>query len=181
MTWIDWIIIVVLAVSLLGGFIQGFLRSVFSLCGLLLGLLLAAWNYERLARPIRPAVHSEMIADAVAFLIIAVLVMAVAAITGKILSKIMHKIGLGCLDRILGAFFGLFQGALLVTVFILVALAFFPKAQWLAQSRLPRYFFGACHLSTRVTPDKLAERVRSTLKSLEKASPRWMHPDSGRV
>ena len=181
MTWIDWIIVAVLAVSVLGGFIQGFLRSIVSLGGLMLGVVLAAGNYGRLARPRRTMVRSEMAADAIAYLIIAVLVVVIVALIGKILSKMVHKIGLGCLDRLVGAVFGLFQGALLVTCFILVTLAFFPKAQWLAQSRMPRYFFGACHLSTRISPDKLAERIRGTLKSLEKASPDWMHPESGKV
>jgi uncharacterized membrane protein required for colicin V production len=95
---------------------------------------------------------------------------------GAILSRIFHKIGLGCLDRLAGAIFGLFQGAVLVTVCILVTVAFFPETEWLTQARLPRYFFGACHLSTSVTPSMLAEHVRDDLNRLERESPAWMHP-----
>lgn len=181
MTMVDWVIVVILAAAVLGGITRGFLRSVFSLGGLLLGLVLAAWNYGRIARWLKPMVHEEMIANAIGFLLIAIAVMVLAGITGTILSKAMHKIGLGCLDRLAGAVFGLFQGALLVTVCILVTLAFFPKAEWLTRSRLPRHFFGACHLSTHVSPDKLAERIRQELKSLEKASPEWMHPPASGV
>ena len=177
MTVADWIIVVVLAASVLGGIAQGFLRSIFSLGGLVLGLLLAAWNYGRVAAFLKPLVRREEVADAIAFLLIAILVMAAAGIVGSILSKVVHKIGLGCLDRLLGAVFGLFQGALLVTVCILVTLAFFPQAGWLVQSRMPRYFFGACHLSTHVSPSRLSGRVRQELKTLEKSSPVWMHPD----
>ena len=53
-----------------------------------------------------------------------------------------HSIGLGCLDRIAGGSFGFLQGVLLVTLGILVTVAFFPQAHWLADARLPRYFFG---------------------------------------
>ncbi len=63
-----------------------------------------------------------------------------------------------------------------MTVFILVTVAFFPETQWLTQSRLPRYFFGACHLSTNVSPSSLAEHVRVELNHLEQESPTWMHP-----
>jgi len=173
--------VVILAVAVLGGIKQGFLRSIFSLGGLLLGLVLAAWNYGRVASWLKPMVHERTIADAVGFLMIAIAVMVMAAIAGAILSRIIHKIGLGCLDRLAGAVFGLFQGALLVTICILVTLAFFPRAEWLTKSRLPRYFFGACHVSASISPRELAERIRQELKSLEKASPEWMHPAASGV
>ena len=132
---------------------------------MLLGLVLAAWNYGRIAAVLMPLVHIEAVADAIGFLLIALVVMAVAGILGTILSKAFHKIGLGCLDGLAGAVFGFFQGVLLVTVCILVTVAFFPETQWLTEARLPKYFFGACHLSTHVTPTRLAERVRDELRS----------------
>lgn len=176
MTLADWIIVALLAGAVLGGIARGFLRSVFSLGGLLLGLVIAAWNYQHVGSWLRHAVHNEKADNALAFLLITLAVTAVASITGSLLSKAMHKIGLGCLDRLAGAVFGLFQGAVLVTVCILVTVVFFPKAQWLTESSLPKYFFGACHLSTHISPDKLAQRVRQELKALEAASPTWMHP-----
>ncbi|MGB7549212.1 MAG: CvpA family protein [Terracidiphilus sp.] len=176
MTLADWIIVVILAGAVVSGLTQGFLRSVFSLGGLLLGLVLAAWNYGRVAAWLKPLVRVEHVASAVAFLLIAIAVMVLCGVVGSILSKAVHKIGLGCLDRLAGAVFGLFQGALLVTACILVTLAFFPQSQWLTASRLPKYFFGACHLSTHLSPESLAERVRRELNTLEKASPVWMHP-----
>jgi uncharacterized membrane protein required for colicin V production len=84
--------------------------------------------------------------------------------------------GLGCLDRLAGGVFGFFQGALLITIFILVVVAFFPKAQWLAQARLPKSFVGACHLSMRVSPAELSDKVREGLLMMEQHAPEWMHP-----
>lgn len=178
MEWIDWAILLILALSVLGGLAQGFFRSVCALGGLLLGLALAAWNYARIAAILLPVVRIKAVADTIAFLLIALLVMALAAAIGTALYKTFHHLGLGCLDRIAGAVFGLFQGALLVTLVVLVAVAFFPEAHWLAEARLPRLFFGACHLSTHMSPAELAERVRHGLKLLEVESPRWMHPGS---
>lgn len=173
---VDWILIVVLLASMVGGLVRGFFRSVFGLGGLIAGLILAAWNYQHVARRI-PGVHSEGVADTIAFVLIAVLVMVVAHLAGWLLAKMMEKIGLGCLDRLAGGLFGLAQGALLVMLAIWVTVAFLPDAEWLTQSRLPRYFFGACHLSTHVSPKGLSERVRQELDKLEERSPGWMHRD----
>jgi membrane protein required for colicin V production len=176
MTWIDWAILIVMALSVLGGLQQGFFRSFCSLGGLLLGLVLAAWNYARVAALLKPLVRIEPVADTIGFILIALFVMGLASLIGTVLAKALHKIGLGCLDSLAGGAFGLFQGALLVTLCIMAALAFFPKAHWLAEGKLPRHFFGACHLGTNMGPAELAKRVREGLRSLEEESPAWMHP-----
>jgi len=176
MTWIDWAILIVILLSVLAGLKQGFLRSFCSLAGLLLGLVLAAWNYARVAAFLRPLVRIEPVADTIGFVLIALFVMGLASLLGTVLAKALHTIGLGCLDRLAGAAFGLFQGALLVTLCILAALAFYHKARWLADGKLPKHFFGACHLSTHMSPEELARRVRLGLKTLEEESPPWLHP-----
>jgi membrane protein required for colicin V production len=179
MTLVDWIIAAILAGAVVIGFVQGFFRSAFALGGLLLGLVLAAWNYGRGAALVMPFVHTEQMANVIGFLLIALLVACVAGGAGILLAKAMHYMGLGCLDRLVGAAFGLFQGALLVTLCILVTVAFFPQTRWLTESRLPRYFFGVCNLSTHISPDELANRVRHELRTLEDSAPEWMHPGRG--
>lgn len=180
MTLVDWIIVAVLAGAVLGGIARGFFRSAFSLAGLITGLILASWNYWRLAAVLRPIVHSAEGSNAIAFLIIALLVMVAAAILGVVLAKVFEKVGLGCLDRMAGALFGFFEGLVLVMVCILVTVAFFPRTQWLTEARLPRYFFGALHMSTHVTPSRLADRLRKELETLEAESPEWMHEEKGK-
>jgi membrane protein required for colicin V production len=181
MTLVDWAIVVVMVLAVIGGLTQGFFRSVFSLAGLVLGLALAAWNYRLIAALVFPILHIEAVANAIGFLLIALIVMGLATVAGKILSKVFHQMGLGCLDNLAGAIFGFFQGALLVTLVILTALAFFPSAHWLSEAKLPKYFFGACHLSTHMSPADLAERIRAGLRDLEDESPQWLHSGSSGV
>jgi len=88
-----------------GGLKQGFFRSVCSLGGLLLGLVLAAWNYARVAALLMPLVRIEQVSDTIAFILIALFVMALASILGAVMAKLLHQVGLGCLDRIAGAAF----------------------------------------------------------------------------
>ncbi|MGA2048513.1 MAG: CvpA family protein [Terracidiphilus sp.] len=176
LTWVDWAIVIFMLLSILGGISQGFFRSVCSLGGLILGLLLAAWNYPLVAAPLKPLLKSGEAADIIGFLLIAVIVMVIAGLLGALLSKALKSIGLGCLDRIAGGIFGFFQGILLVTLAILVTVAFYPQAHWLLESKLPRHFFAVLHVSARMSPDQLAERVKAGLKTLEGEAPEWMHP-----
>jgi len=175
MTWVDWVILAVVAAATVGGLAQGFIRTVFSLGGLIFGLTLAAWNYAHLAALFRPIVKIDAVANAIGFLVIALLVMGIANLVGGFIARTFHRLGLGCLDGLAGAVFGFVQGAVLVMVCILVTVAFFPSEHWLAEARLPKIFFGACHLSTHVTPGELGERVRTGLRLLEHESPQWMH------
>ena len=175
MTLADWIIVAILAISVLTGLARGFFRSAFSLFGLIVGLWLAAWNYWRLAAMLKPLVRSIEVADAIAFISIALLVMVAAAVAGSLLAKLFEKVGLGCLDRVAGGIFGFAQGLFFVLVGILVTVAFFPQTVWLTEARLPRYFFGALHVSIRVTPSQLSERVHTELQRLEAESKKLIH------
>ncbi len=178
--WVDWIILAVLLACVLGGLAQGFFRSFCSLAGLFLGLVLAAWNYQWAGSVIfLPIVHVEAVADTIGFLLIALLVMAIANVVGGVLARTAKWMGLGCVDALGGAIVGFLQGALLVMVCILVTVAFFPQTRWLTEARLPQMFFGACHWSTHVTPRELTNRVEDGLRQLKKQSPEWMHPKQG--
>jgi membrane protein required for colicin V production len=141
--------------------------------------VLAAWNYSYLTPMFQPIVKIEAVANAIGFLLIALAVMAIANLVGNILAKMMHRMGLGCIDAMAGAAFGFVQGALLVLVCLLVVLAFFPGQHWMAEARLPKLFLGACHVSTHLSPGELGDRVRNGLLLLEHESPEWMRPKSG--
>ena len=158
---------------------QGFFRSICSLAGLILGIELACWNYAHVAAIFRPIVRIEAVADAIAFLLIALLVMALANLVGIMLKRVFDWMGLGCLDAFGGAIVGLGQGILMVTICILVTVAFFPETQWLTEARFPSMFFGALHVSTHVTPGELSQRIVDGLKTLEKESPKWMREKTG--
>jgi membrane protein required for colicin V production len=177
LTPVDWAVIAILIVAILSGLAQGFFRSVCGLGGLILGLAVAAWNYHRLAATLLRFLRVEAVANVVAFLLIFILVVAIAGFIGHLLAKTFKLIGLGWLDGLAGGAFGLIQGAVIITVLILVAVAFFPQeAHWLADAQLPRQFFGATHMSSHITPSNLGDRIRSGLREWENKSPEWLHP-----
>jgi len=179
MAWADLAILAVLIVAIFAGMAQGFFRSFCSLGGLFLGLVLAVWNYRLLGRVFLPMVRIEALANAIGFLLITLSVMLAGAVLGAFLEKTFRWAGLGCIDTLLGAVFGFLQGALLVMVFVLVTVAFFPGTRWLTEARLPQMFFGACHLSMDMSPKELSDQVRESLKKMKRESPSWMHPSHG--
>jgi membrane protein required for colicin V production len=179
MTLVDWAIVIVLLGFTVGGFVQGFFRTACSLIGLLLGLSLASWNYASVAARLMPIVKLEAVADTIGFFLIAIVVLALANLVGNILGKALDWMGLGCLDMLAGGILGFFQGMIFVTLCVMVGVAFFPGSAWLTQSRLPKQFFGALHLSMRVTPGELTERVRQGFHKMELETPDWTHPKGG--
>jgi membrane protein required for colicin V production len=176
MALIDWLIVVVLLVSVLSAAKNGFFLEVFSLAGVVVGLLLASWNYQRLLPWISRWIHTLAVAEALSFLLIALGVMLLAGLLGRIIRWSVHSIGLGWADRFIGAVFGFVKGCVLVTLAVLVVAAFLPQATWFQQSRLAPYFLTAAHQASVVTPYELGERIRQGVVVIRNAQPTWLKP-----
>src|SRR5271167_4052620 len=102
----DWIIIAFLVFSVIAAAIEGFFHEAFKLAGLVVGYLLAAWQYPRLAEWFAPYLKSPWLGEIAAFLIIFFAVLLVAGIAGRIARSVMKKAGLSGIDRFLGAVLG---------------------------------------------------------------------------
>ena len=168
MVWIDWVIVIVMAVSMISGLAQGFFRSACGLAGLVIGLEVASWNYGRVSALLMPIFRVKAISDAVGFHTYrrpgARDFCHYWRSPGKSIQA--HRIGLPrgfgrCSFWILS---GHSSGNLWESS---LSVAFFPETNWLTQARLPQMFFGVCHLSTHTSPAELSRRVRDGLKVLE--------------
>ena len=176
MALIDWLILVVVLVSVLSAAKNGFFVEVFSLAGAILGLVLASWNYQRLLPWISRWIHSFPAAEALSFLLIALGVMLLAGIVGRMIRWSVHSIGLGWADRFLGALFGFVKGFVLVTIAVLVIAAFSPKANWFRHSRLAPCFLTAAHRASIMAPGDLERRIREGVGILRSSEPTWLKP-----
>ncbi len=99
----DWVILGVIVLSTVVAASDGFFHQAFGIAGLILGYLLAAWQYHRLADWLSPHVNSPWLADIAAFVCIFLAVVIVAGIAGRIVRWAMKKAGLSTFDRLLGA------------------------------------------------------------------------------
>lgn len=168
MTAADWIIVIVIAVSVLQAAISGFFHEAFGIAGLILGYLLAAWNYERLAARYAPYLKSMWLGEIAAFLVIFLAVVLVAGLAGRIVRHIVKEAGLSFVDRILGGALGLLRGILMVAVVLMSMAAFTPTSTWLEGSQLAPYFLVVGRAAIWVAPSELRSRFYQGLDLLHR-------------
>ena len=103
------------------GLMSGFVRSLSVFVGLILGITLA----QTYAADLSPTIQEWFTLSArqclsIAYVIIFIAVMIVVAIIARILDKFLHLILLGWLNKLLGALFGFFKWAIILSFFIMV-------------------------------------------------------------
>ncbi len=167
----DWIILVFLAISTIGAAVEGFFQVAFHLAGLIVGYLLAAWQYQRVAAWFAPYLKTQWVGEIAGFLIIFLAVLIVAGIAGRIAHWVMKKAGLSAMDRMLGGLLGLCRGALVVAVVLVAMTSFAPAAKWLAGSQLAPYFLVGGRAVVWLAPSELRNRFYQGLDYV-----RQMHP-----
>lgn len=174
MSLADWIIVAVLLLSVLQAARRGFFVEAFSLAGIVVGVGVASWNYTRLLPWFQQWLRSQAIAEAASFLTIALAVMVAAGIAGRLIRWSMRTIGLGWADRLLGALFGLVKGVVLVTLGVMVLVAFWPGSSVLHGSTLGPYFAAAARESAIGTPSGLRDKVEYGVKLLHAHMPDFL-------
>lgn len=176
MSAFDWVLIAIVAYSTVLAFVRGFLRELFALGGLIAGILLAAWNYGRVAALLDSLIKTPATAQIVAFLLILSAVAVLATLLGKALHRTAHAVGLGFFDRLLGAAFGFVRGCLAGVVILMAAAAFLPQSAWAANSRLSSYFLAGAHAVSFVVPQDLRQQILNGAVQLKHNAPDWIKP-----
>jgi membrane protein required for colicin V production len=175
-TVFDWFLVLIVLISTLAAFQKGIIRVLLSLGGLVVGMIVASWNYETLALSLQRSIPNFIVCEVVAFLAIFVLVLVLFSLVAKAISKTVKAIGLGFVDRLLGAAFGLARGVLLGIVAMMVAAAFFPQASWLQNSALSPYFLGGVHAVSFVVPAHFQDQISVGAKYLLHETPELFRP-----
>jgi len=170
MSGLDWGMVAILVVSVLLAAAQGFLHEVISLAGVVVGYLLAAWEYWRVAAWFGLYVKSQEVAEIVAFLTIFFAVVIAAGIVGRIARWLVKEAGLGWADRLLGAVFGLVRGGAIVAVLVLALAAFAPGSKVLGRSVLGGYFLVAARGMSWLAPATLRQKLREGAAAMREAA-----------
>ena len=164
----DWIILLVILVSVIQAASSGFFQEAFGIAGLVFGYLLAAWQYHRLAEWFAPYLKSPWLGEIAGFLIIFLAVMILAGMAGRISRWAMKESGLRVVDRVLGAALGLLRGSLIVAVVLVSMTAFTPTSKWLEGSQLAPYFLVVGRAAIWVAPAELRARFYQGLDLLRR-------------
>jgi len=123
MNWVDVVLIIFLVISVFSGIAQGLIRSLLSIVGLIFGIVLASNFYQQLGGALG-FISNPDVANIVAFVIILAAVLIAAAIVGALLKGLLKALMLGWADRLGGAVFGMFLGALSASAILAIVVKY---------------------------------------------------------
>jgi membrane protein required for colicin V production len=121
MTIFDYAVLAIVGLSILLSMMRGFLREILSLAGWVAAFFVAKFYTLELAPLLPEAIPTESLRLLAAFVILFLATLLVGSLLAIALSEVFKKIGLGWLDRWLGAVFGLARGVIIVGVLVMLA------------------------------------------------------------
>ena len=141
MSWLDIIIIGVIALSALISLIRGFVKESISLISWIVAGIIAFRYFSPMAGLLEPYVTSPTVRGVAGFAILFISTLVIGAIVNFIMSQLVSKTGLSGTDKALGVVFGGARGVLIVTMIVLLAsLTPMPEAQWWQDSAMVGFF-----------------------------------------
>jgi membrane protein required for colicin V production len=155
---VDWVVLLIILLSTIQAAAEGFFLEFFSLVGAVVGYLLAAWEYPRVAAWLTRYVTSQWIADIAGFFTIFLAVVLLAGMLGRVISRAVRRIGLRWFDRFLGAAFGLLRGIVISAVIAVALAAFAPQWGGLQQSRIAPFMLVTSRALIWAAPAELRQR-----------------------
>jgi membrane protein required for colicin V production len=161
MNWLDYGIIAVLVVSMVWSALRGVVREIISLGGWIIAFLAANLFAGPLSAHLPQAIPGDTLRTLAAFLAIFIFALICSALVGMLMSKLVNAVGLGPLDRGLGALFGIARGSLLVLAAVLAAgLTSAPRQAWWKDSMSGGPLRQAALAMKPWLPDSFAQRLR---------------------
>lgn len=140
--WADYVIIAIVAISVLISLIRGFVREVLSLATWIVALLLAFKFCGKLAVVFAPYTQNASLRLAVSFAILFLIVLILGGLIGYLIGVLISKAKLGFIDRTLGMIFGIARGILVIAVLLLLitmSSSGKPDAWWTQSYLIPHF------------------------------------------
>jgi membrane protein required for colicin V production len=123
MNWLDIVILIALVVPAFLGLRQGIIKAAMSLAGVIVGAVLAS-NFSEELGGVLTFISNPDVASIAGYVIILVVVMAIAAVLAKVIKFTVKMVMLGWVDRLGGAVFGFLVGAIFMGALLAVIVNF---------------------------------------------------------
>ena len=160
MTTFDYVVLGIILISVLLSIIRGFIRESLSLAGWIVAFVVAG-SFVTEFEPMLPSeISGETLRMLVAFIVLFLSVLIVAVIITKLLSALIKSVGLGFIDRFLGAAFGFLRGLLIITILILIAgLTAIPQQSFWQQALLSEPLENVAIKIMPWLPEEISSRI----------------------
>jgi len=161
MTWFDYAVLAVLAISAVIGIWRGLVREVFALAGWIAAVVVALLFAGEVATLMPASFATLVVRTFIAAVGLFVLVLITVSIAGLIAAKAVRAAGLALADRTLGGVFGFARGILILLTLVLVAgLTALPMQPFWREAKLAGPFETAAIAVKPFLPRELGDRVR---------------------
>lgn len=132
----DWILLALLAASMLLGAMRGLVYEVLSVMGWIAAFLLAQWFAPTVSEKLPMQGSGETLRFAAAFVLVFIASVFAAGLISALMKKLISAVGLRPVDRILGAIFGAFRGLiLLLALSVVVHMTALHESEWWLESK----------------------------------------------
>lgn len=160
MNGFDFALIAVVSLSTLFAFVRGVVRELIALATWVVGIVLAFMYSGTVAGLFSRLDFNPAAKHVLAFALILIIALIAGALVARTLSGVIKAIGLGFVDRMLGAVFGLVRGLAVIVLFALVAgVTPMPKQVWWQNAVLGRPLAEAALALRPYLPRAWAERL----------------------
>jgi len=167
MNLLDLGILILLVLVTLRGYFRGLFQELAVLVGLVGGLLVAARIYLDVAALLLPLIKSLFWAQGVAFALVLVIFYWGVRLLSYILQRLLYHLYLDLFDRLLGAFFALLKGALILGFALLLVGAVVSRDNRLLQgSRTKPILTQFARRTLDLLPPDFKERLKEYLEKV---------------
>lgn len=161
MNWVDYAILTIIAISVLISLWRGFTREALSLAGWILAAWVAFTFAVNLEVLLEPHINAPSLRIVAAFAILFIATLLIAGLVNYLAGELVKKTGLTGTDRMLGIFFGVARGALVVAVLVLLGgMTPMPADPWWKASQFMHYFQDMAIWLRQFLPDDIAGKIR---------------------
>jgi len=171
-SWLDWAVIAIITLSTLIGLIRGFVKEALSLAIWAAAFILAT-RYRSEVASFFENVSPEILRIGLGFLLVFFAVLIIGGIISYGINHMLRLSGFGWLDRLLGVFFGLLRGSLMVAVAVIMikATPLVATTVWKDSVLVPKFQKAAEWLENYLPADWKQQIEEHTAKPIPASTP----------
>ena len=162
MSWLDIVLLVLIAIPTIIGLRMGIIKAVFSVVGVIVGVVLAGRLYVSFSESLT-FISDPGVAKVVAFAIILIVVMIIAAVLSAVLKKVVSAVLLGWVNRLGGAILGFILGAIFCGAVVTMWVKFLGIGDAISNSAIAGILLDSFPVVMALLPDEF-DSVRSFFK-----------------
>lgn len=165
MTWIDYAMIAVLAVSTLVSLMRGIVKEVLSLAAWAVAFGVAWYYSNGVAKMFSAYLHVAWLRYVASFLIILLATLLLASMFSRLIGMVIKTSGMGLSDRLWGTVFGFARGIVVVALLTVVISAMPVRDEpWWKESLMLPYFLGATQWLMKRVPQAEIQNVMESVR-----------------